>query len=80
MSSAAVAERPVGAEDLPRRAFVAQIMGLPMSVHVRGPRARDAAVGAAVEQAFDELRADEAMFSTQGYEVQDMTAMPMFGR
>ena len=23
---------------------------------------------------------DEAMFSTQGYEVQDMTAMPMFGR
>ena len=44
MSSAAVAERPVGAEDLPRRAFVAQIMGLPMSIHVRGPLAREAAV------------------------------------
>ncbi|MCB0913422.1 MAG: FAD:protein FMN transferase, partial [Propionibacteriaceae bacterium] len=57
-------EGPPAPEDLPRRAFVAQIMGLPMSVHVRGPRARDAAVGAAVEQAFDELRADEAMFST----------------
>ena len=64
MSSAAVAERPVGAEDLPRRAFVAQIMGLPMSIHVRGPLAREAAVEWAVDAAFDELRADDAMFST----------------
>ena len=64
MSSAALAERPVGAEDLPRRAFVAQIMGLPMSIHVRGPLAREAAVEWAVDAAFDELRADDAMFST----------------
>jgi len=64
VSSAAVAERPVGAEDLPRRAFVAQIMGLPMSIHVRGPLAREAAVEWAVDAAFDELRADDAMFST----------------
>lgn len=50
-------------EALPRRSFVAQIMGLPMSVHVRGPRARDERVAAAVEAAFDELRADEEIFS-----------------
>ncbi len=51
------------APDLPRRAFVAQIMGLPISVHVRGPRARDEAVAHAVEQSFAELRADDATFS-----------------
>lgn len=49
---------------LPRRSFVAQIMGLPMSVHVRGPLATSAGVAGAVEAAFDALRADEAMFST----------------
>ena len=50
--------------DLPRRSFVAQIMGLPMSIHVRGPRARSEAVAEAVQSAFTELRADDAMFST----------------
>lgn len=54
---------PSGRTGLPRRAFVAQIMGLPMSVHVRGPHARGEAVAAAVEQAYAELRTDEAMFS-----------------
>jgi thiamine biosynthesis lipoprotein len=47
----------------PRRSFVAQIMGLPMSIHVRGPQARGTRVAEAVESAFAELRADEAMFS-----------------
>jgi thiamine biosynthesis lipoprotein len=51
-------------KDVPRRAFVAQIMGLPMSIHVRGPQALGPGVAAAVEAAFTRLRADEAMFST----------------
>jgi FAD:protein FMN transferase len=48
----------------PRRAFVQQIMGLPVSVHVRGPAARGADVARAVEAAFSALRADDATFST----------------
>lgn len=48
----------------PRRAFVAQLMGLPVSVHVRGPRAQSSAVADTVEAAFAALRTDEAMFST----------------
>ena len=51
-------------QDVPRRAFVAQIMGLPMSIHVRGPQALRPDVAAAVEAAFSQLHADEAMFST----------------
>lgn len=50
--------------DLPRRAYVAQIMGLPVSIHLRGPHARGLTAAAAVERAFDALRADDAMFST----------------
>lgn len=49
--------------DVPRRAFVAQIMGLPISLHLRGPGVRTPAVEAAVERAFSALRADEAVFS-----------------
>ncbi len=48
----------------PRQAFVAQIMGLPVSVHVRGPRARQPQVAEAVEAAFAAMRADDEMFST----------------
>lgn len=48
----------------PRKAFVASIMGMPISVHVRGPQARGTRVAAAVERSFDALRADEALFST----------------
>ena len=60
----AVSSVPSGtAASPPRRAFVAQIMGLPMSVHVRGPRAHEDAVAEAVASAFEELRTDEAMFS-----------------
>lgn len=51
-------------EDVPRRSFVAQIMGLPMSIHVRGPRALGETVAEAVASAFTDLRAEEAMFST----------------
>jgi thiamine biosynthesis lipoprotein len=50
--------------DLPRRAFVEPVMGLPISVHVRGPRARGDDVALAVETAFAALRADDATFST----------------
>ncbi|MCC6495875.1 MAG: FAD:protein FMN transferase [Propionibacteriaceae bacterium] len=62
-SLSAVGVRTVDAE-VPRRSFIAQIMGLPMSVHVRGPLATTAGVAGAVETAFEALRADEAMFST----------------
>ncbi len=47
-----------------RRAFVEQIMGLPVSVHVRGPTAADPSVARAVEAVFAELRALDAVFST----------------
>lgn len=54
----------VVSDDLPRRAFVEQIMGLPMSLHLRGPEAAGGAVEAAVRTAFSRLRADDAEFST----------------
>jgi thiamine biosynthesis lipoprotein len=50
--------------DVPRRAFVAQVMGLPVSIHIRGPEADSATVAVLVEDAFAELRRDDAMFST----------------
>ncbi|WP_156887515.1 FAD:protein FMN transferase [Propionicicella superfundia] len=53
-----------GDADVPRRSFVQQIMGIPISVHVRGPAARDEAAALAAGIAFDALRADDAMFST----------------
>jgi thiamine biosynthesis lipoprotein len=48
----------------PRRAFTAVIMGLPISVHVRGPDARTNRVAELVETAFAELRYDDRLFST----------------
>lgn len=48
----------------PRRAFTAQIMGLPVSIHVRGPEARSEEVANTVDRAFERLRADDTMFST----------------
>ena len=50
--------------DVPRRAFVEQVMGLPVSVHVRGPRATGPLVAQAVEALFEDLRADDVTFST----------------
>jgi FAD:protein FMN transferase len=47
-----------------RQAFVEQIMGLPISVHVRGPRARTPQVAAEVAAFYAALRADDERFST----------------
>lgn len=47
-----------------RVAFVEQIMGMPVSVHVRGPGARGAGVAAAAALVFAELREVDALFST----------------
>ena len=52
------------ASEVLRRSFAAQVMGLPVSIHVRGPRALGFDVAEAVASAFTELRADQAMFST----------------
>jgi thiamine biosynthesis lipoprotein len=49
---------------MPRRAWVEQIMGLPVSIHLRGPAVRDPRAGQAVAAVFDELRAVDALFST----------------
>ncbi len=51
------------APGLPHRAWVAQIMGMPISVHLRGARARDEVAAAAVADLFDDLRGVEARFS-----------------
>ena len=48
----------------PRAGFVEQIMGMPISVHVRGPAARSEPVSRAVAQVFAELREIDALFST----------------
>ncbi|MEU4369507.1 FAD:protein FMN transferase [Micromonospora chersina] len=47
-----------------RRAWVVQVMGLPVSVHLRGPEVRTDAVAERVERVFTELRAVDATFST----------------
>jgi thiamine biosynthesis lipoprotein len=49
---------------LPRRSFVAQIMGLPISIHVRGPEAGSERVAGLTAELYDALRRDDAMFST----------------
>jgi len=54
---------PAVATDLPRRAWVAQIMSLPISIHLRGPASESPEVAALVAEAFEELRADEELFS-----------------
>jgi FAD:protein FMN transferase len=46
---------------VPRKAWVEQVMGLPVSVHVRGPR--PAAAGDAVAALFADLRHADAVFS-----------------
>lgn len=47
-----------------RRAFVEHVMGMPISVHVRGPEARGETVERAVAALFADLRDAEAVFST----------------
>jgi len=46
-----------------RRAWVEQIMGLPISIHVRGPDAGSAEAQRAVRAVFDELRTVDEIFS-----------------
>lgn len=46
-----------------RRAWVEQLMGMPVSVHVRGDIARTHAVEECVQAVFDELRAVDGLFS-----------------
>ena len=48
----------------PRRAWVEQVMGLPVSIHVRGAGAYDAPVDRAVAAAFATLREMDRVFST----------------
>jgi thiamine biosynthesis lipoprotein len=59
------------ADELPRRAWVEQIMGMPISVHVRGPLARDeraagghGRVEDAIAALFADLRRTDQIFST----------------
>ena len=47
-----------------QRAWVEQVMGLPVSIHLRGPRTREADVEAVVAAAYAELRAVDGLFST----------------
>lgn len=48
----------------PRRAWGKQIMGLPVSVHLRGPDVDRPAVRDAVARVFADLRRADAVFST----------------
>ncbi len=57
----AVAPAPGGGQ---LRAWVEQIMGMPISVHVRGRRARGVEADAAVRAAHADLRTADARFST----------------
>ena len=50
--------------ELDRRAWVVQVMGLPVSVHLRGPEVHSDAVAERVERVFAELRELDAVFST----------------
>ena len=54
----------VALADHPRRSFVEQIMGLPISVHVRGPQARGPQVAREVSALYAALRRDDQLFST----------------
>jgi FAD:protein FMN transferase len=49
---------------LPRRAWVEQVMGLPVSVHVRAAGAHSPAVAAAVAEFYRRLHRDDRRFST----------------
>jgi FAD:protein FMN transferase len=46
-----------------RRAWVEQVMGMPVSVHLRGAGSRSATAEARVAAVYDELRAIDALFS-----------------
>ena len=48
----------------PRRAWVQHVMGMPVSIHLRGAGVRGAEAEARVQTAYDELRAVDSLFST----------------
>jgi thiamine biosynthesis lipoprotein len=50
--------------EMPRRSWVEQIMGMPISIHVRGARVDEPAVAEAVAAVFAELREVDAILST----------------
>ena len=56
--------RPVPPRSAERRAWVAQIMGMPVSVHARGEGARAGEADTAVQDLFATLRRLEEVFST----------------
>ena len=64
MTRPAAARRPDERPPAPRRAWVQQIMGMPISIHLRGAGVDDPAAAAAVDAVFGELRAVDAVFST----------------
>ena len=47
----------------PHRAWVEQLMGMPVSIHLRGDGARSSTADARVQAVFDELRAVDVLFS-----------------
>ena len=47
-----------------RRAWVQQIMGMPISIHLRGDDVDSPVVGAGVAEAFDLLRETDRLFGT----------------
>lgn len=47
----------------PRRAWVEQVMGMPVSIHLRGPGARGPDADGRVQAAYDGLRAVDLLFS-----------------
>jgi FAD:protein FMN transferase len=49
---------------MPRRAWVEQVMGLPISIHLRGPSVRSSGIEELVAATYDELRAIDMLFST----------------
>jgi thiamine biosynthesis lipoprotein len=49
---------------MPRRAWVEQVMGMPVSIHLRGGAIREPWLVDAVDATYDELRAVDTLFST----------------
>ena len=56
--------RPARSDAPPRRAWVEQIMGLPVSVHVRGTELTSAQVEGRVQAVFADLHRADSVFST----------------
>jgi FAD:protein FMN transferase len=54
----------VPARELPRRAWVEEVMGIPVSIHVRGEGVSGPGVEQAVAAAYDVLRTMDRIFST----------------